>query len=51
MQRLAVQLAIAVPGTTPDYWLTADDRLIVTTLDVIEQRQRKGGKGKRGRGS
>jgi hypothetical protein len=33
-----VQLALAYPGTTPDYWLDADDRLLLTALDELDRR-------------
>lgn len=37
-ERLACELAAAVPGTTPDYWMAADDKLTATMLDVLDKR-------------
>lgn len=30
-------LALAYPGTTPDYWMNADDELVATAVAVLDE--------------
>jgi hypothetical protein len=41
-------LALAYPGTTPHYWMEVDDVLIVTALDVLDQRAQAQARARRG---
>lgn len=39
-----------MPGTSPDYWMSADDRLTATMLDIIDTRNAKAAKASKSKG-